>query len=430
MSVAERTRRPAEDETDRLRAVAEYVPAGAAAPPDLDAIVRLAAYVCRVPHAAVHIIDADLQRQIAAYGMEPRVCAREDAMCTVTIGESEPVMVRDARLDPRFATCSWVTRPGGVRLYAAAQLRVPDGHALGTLCAFDLAPRELDEAQLAGLETLARIVVDVLELRRRDRLLRAALEARARAGTELARSNAALRNFAAQVGHDLRNPLTGVVAFVSELAERPAVTADPLAVRIAERALGSADRMGRTIDDVLRHAAVGGEPNLRPVDLTEVANGALADLNDEVEAGRASVTVAPLPTVLGDATQLRVLLRNLLSNALRFRRADRPAAVRVTGETLADRWRIRVIDNGVGIPADQRAEVRELFVRLHPDMEGSGVGLATCQRVASAHHGDLIIEETPGGGTTVTLSLPRPGPHVAPHTTPQSGPHAGPDRPR
>jgi signal transduction histidine kinase len=414
MAVAERTRRAA-DETDRLRAVAEYVPAGAAAPPDLDAIVRLAAYVCGVPHAAVNIIDADLQQQIAAYGVEPAVCAREDSMCAVTLGEHGSVVVADARLDPRFAANPWVTGPGGVRFYAAAQLRVSSGHALGTLCAFDSAPHELDAAQLAALETLARIVVDVLELRHRDRMLREALEETTRATAELARSNAALQNFAAQVSHDLRNPLTGVVAFVSELAEQPAVTGDPLAAQITERALGSANRMWRTIDDVLRHAAAGGEPNLRQVDLTEVANAALADLAAVAEDSRAAVTVGSLPTVLGDGTQLRVLLRNLLSNALKFRRADRPATVRVTGETLADRWRIRVVDNGQGIPAERRADVRELFVRLHPEVEGSGVGLATCQRIAAAHHGDLVIEETPGGGTTVTLSLPRPGRHTAPH---------------
>jgi signal transduction histidine kinase len=414
MAVAERTRRAA-DETDRLRAVAEYVPAGATAPPDLDAIVRLAAYVCGSSRAAVNILDAELQQQIAAYGIEPAVCAREDSMCTVTLGQPGSVVVADARQDPRFAANPWVAGPGGVRFYAAAQLRVPTGQALGTLCAFDTAPHRLDAAQVAALETLARIVVDVLELRRRDRMLREALDETTRAGAELARSNAALQNFAAQVSHDLRNPLTGVVAFVSELAEQPAVTGDPVAAEITERALGAANRMWRTIDDVLRHAAAGGEPNLRPVDVTGAANAALADLAGAVAAGRATVTVGSLPTVLGDATQLRVLLRNLLSNAVKFRRADRPATIRVTGETLADRWRIRVVDNGVGIPADRRADVRELFVRLHPDVEGSGIGLATCQRIAVAHHGDLVIEDTPGGGTTVTLSLPRPGPHTAPH---------------
>ncbi|HEU5108712.1 MAG TPA: ATP-binding protein, partial [Micromonosporaceae bacterium] len=408
MSVAERTRRAAEDESDRLRAVGEYLAVGAAVPPDLQAIVRLAAYVCGVPHAAVNLIDAELQHRIAAHGIEPAVCAREDSMCAVSIAQARPVMVPDARLDPRFAANPWVTGAlGRIRFYAAAQLRGADGHVLGTLCVFDDTPHELDPAQWAGLEALARMVVDVLELRRRDRMLRDALAAMARAGEELTRSNTALQHFAAQVSHDLLNPLTGVVGFISELADLPAVSGDPEAAHAAERALGSANRMWRMIDDVLRHAAVGGEPNLRPVDLAEVANQVREDLSTSIEASNATVTVDPLPTVVGDATQLRVLLQNLLSNALKFRRADRPARVRIAGDTLTDRWRLRVIDNGIGIPADQRAEVRELFARLHPEVEGSGVGLTTCQRIAAAHHGELIIDGTPGGGTTVTLTLPR-----------------------
>ena len=408
MAIAERTRRAVADEPDRLREVAEYLAGGAAVPPDLQAVVALAAYVCRVPHAAVNLIDADRQHRIAAYGIEPAVCAREDSMCAVTINEAGPVTVRDARLDPRFAANPWVTGAlGRVRFYAASLLRGAEGHVLGTLCVFDDAPHDLDAAQRAGLDSLARMVIDVLELRRRDRMLRDALAAMARAGAELCRSNTALQHFAAQVSHDLRNPLTGVVGFVSMLADLPAVSADPDAAQLAERALGSANRMWRMIDDVLRHAALGSEPNLRPVNLSDIADQVREDLSAAIEASGGTVAVEPLPVVVGDATQLRVALQNLLSNALKFRRADRPVRVRVAADTLADRWRIRVIDNGIGIPADRRAEVRELFARLHPEVEGSGVGLATCQRIAAAHHGELMIEETAGGGTTVTLSLPR-----------------------
>jgi signal transduction histidine kinase len=341
-------------------------------------------------------------------------------MCAVTIGEPEPVVVPDARRDPRFATNPWVTGAlGNVRFYAGAQLRGLDGHVLGTLCVFDDATHELDAAQRAGLNALARIVVDVFELRRRDRALREALVAAERAGAELGRSNTALQNFAAQISHDLRNPLTGVVGYLSVLAGLPAVAADPPARHGVERALASADRMRRMIDDVLRHAAAGGEPNRRPVRLDETAALVRDDLAPLLESTRARLTVEPLPMVIGDPTQLRVLLRNLLDNAVRFRRADRPAEIRVCGETMRDRWRLRVIDNGIGIPADQRNRVREMFTRLHPEIEGSGVGLATCQRVAAAHDADLFIEETRGGGTTVTLSIPRPG---ARHASPADHP--------
>ncbi|HEX8630757.1 MAG TPA: ATP-binding protein [Catenuloplanes sp.] len=107
-----------------------------------------------------------------------------------------------------------------------------------------------------------------------------------------------------------------------------------------------------------------------------------------------------------DRTQLRVLLQNLIANAVKFRHPDRPCRVRVSGHTDGPGWALRVEDNGLGIPAGDRHRVTQLFTRLRPDIDGSGVGLATCQRIATAHHGQLRLADGPGGGTTVTVTLP------------------------
>jgi hypothetical protein len=91
---------------------------------------------------------------------------------------------------------------------------------------------------------------------------------------------------------------------------------------------------------------------------------------------------------------------------------------------------ISVADNGRGIPAADRGKVTELFTRVHTDVEGTGIGLATCQRIVAAHHGTLSFRDTPGGGTTVTVTLP-PAPAAAPPqpsaavTRPRTGPAAG-----
>ncbi|HYN92483.1 MAG TPA: ATP-binding protein [Pilimelia sp.] len=404
-----RTFRAPPEEEARLRAVAEYGIIGVPAPPDLQVAAELAAHVCGVAQAAVHILDDHLQHPIVTVGTDPKVCARGDSMCAISIAESDPVTVPDARSDTRFAGNPWVTGGlGRVRFYAAAQLRAPGGHAIGTLCVFDEHPRGLAPEQRGALDRLGRLVIDILELHRRDRLLRHALDSVERTGAELTRSNNALRHFAAQVSHDLRNPLTGVLGFASYLAELPAVAGDPEAQYAAQRAISSATRMWQMIEDVLKHAAAGGQPNRRPVAVGEIVAHVLEDLGTALRESGARVTVGDLPTVHADATQLRVLLQNLVGNAVKFRRADRPAVIAITGCESADRWRLAVADNGVGIPSEHRARVREMFARLHPEIDGSGVGLATCERVAAAHGGDLSIAETPGGGTTVRISLPRP----------------------
>lgn len=367
------------DEPLRLQTLAQYELIGAPPNPGLQAVVELAARVCGTTHAAVNIITDREQLQLAAAGADPGACLRADAMCAVSIREAAPLLVPDARVDPRFAGSPWVTGAfGAVRCYAAAQLHAPNGQVLGTLCVFDERPRELSDEQGATLQQLARLAVDVLELRRHGVLLHQALREVAHAGGELARSNAALHHFATQVSHHLRDPLTG------------------------------SPELGEMIDGILAHASVGGQLRLQPVALDDVVAQALHQLGPALRAAGATVTVDPLPLVAGDRAQLRLLLQNLIGNAVTFRRPDRDCRIRISGQDDDHAWIVRVADNGLGIPVEDRHRVLEMFTRLHPEIAGAGIGLTTCARIAAAHHGTLRLDGTPCGGTTVVLTLPRP----------------------
>ncbi|GAA1035568.1 hypothetical protein GCM10009557_43620 [Virgisporangium ochraceum] len=405
----------ATNEQTRLEALSRYGLLDALPNPDLQSVVDLAAFLCGVPHAVVNIIDADHQRQLAAAGFEPGVVNRCDSMCTVTIEESEPVLVPDATLDPRFNTNPFVTGAlDNVRFYAASQLREPGGETLGTLCVFDNQVRDLTPEQRDGLDKLARMVMDVLELRRHAELLHEALHEVRTTSNELLRSNAALRDFAGQVSHDLKNPLTGILGFVASVADLPAVANNADARSGLERALSSATRMWRMIEDVLSHASAGSRQDLQRVPLAEVARFVIDDLEPTINAAGAKVTAVNLPVVIGDPTQLRALLQNLVSNAVKFRRTDVPCIVHISAEEDVHGWTLSVADNGIGIPASDRERVLELFTRLRPDIEGSGIGLATVRRIVAAHQASLEIDDTPGGGTTIYVNLPRRRATLAP----------------
>ncbi|WP_238010263.1 GAF domain-containing sensor histidine kinase [Dactylosporangium sp. AC04546] len=397
------------DEQERLRSLATYGIVGGPPLPDLPAVVELAAYICGVPNAVVNIISASRQHQMAAYGFDAGVCDREDSMCAIAMVEPETVVVGDATLDPRFAHNPFVTGEiDHVRFYASSQLRDKHGHTLGTLCVFDGEPHDLTPRQRDGLDKLARLVMDVMELHRHGRLLEQALDQVHRTSTELQRSNASLQHFAGQVSHDLKNPLTGVLGFVAMLSDVPAVEHDPVAKRCVDKALSSATRMWRMIEDVLSLASVGGRPSFTDVALDTVAHQVLEDIGTAVAAAQATVEIEPLPAVHGDVTQLRVLLQNLLSNAVKFRDPVRPCRIRLTGSETPTGWTVSVADNGIGIPPEDRPRVTEMFTRLRPDIEGSGIGLATCRRIIEAHDAELVIDGTPGGGTTVRITLPKP----------------------
>jgi signal transduction histidine kinase len=125
------------------------------------------------------------------------------------------------------------------------------------------------------------------------------------------------------------------------------------------------------------------------------------------------VKVGPLPTVPGDATQLRQLLQNLITNAIKFRRAGVTPEVSVTAQSDHDHWIVDVADNGIGIDSAHREEIFGMFSRLHHgDRPGSGIGLAICARVAANHGGSIWAEEAPGGGSLLRFTLAK-NPSVA-----------------
>ena len=165
--------------------------------------------------------------------------------------------------------------------------------------------------------------------------------------------------------------------------------------------------MDRLIDDLLAYSRAGQRPaELVPVDLDIIASEVLADSAALISETEAIVTVGPLPTVPGDATQLRQLLQNLITNAIKFRRVGVTPEVSVTAQSANDHWVIDVADNGIGIDAEHREEIFAMFSRLHHgDRPGSGIGLAICARVVANHGGSIWAEEVPREGSLLRFTL-------------------------
>lgn len=133
----------------------------------------------------------------------------------------------------------------------------------------------------------------------------------------------------------------------------------------------------------------------------------MEDLAPALRGVGAEVWVDDLPVICADPGQLYSVVLNLLSNAVKFARPSVPPRVTVRAQTLPDRWRVEVADNGVGIPADRRGEVFELFARFEEAVDGHGIGLPTALRIVEAHGGRIGITEGRTVGTEVWFELPR-----------------------
>ncbi|MUK03149.1 GAF domain-containing protein [Vibrio cholerae] len=368
-------------------------------PAELLNLVKLAVRVSGMDAGVINIITADQQHQIAAVGVDASVCSRDDSMCSKVFSSGAITALANASLDPRFADNPFVNGAiAEVRSYASVPLVTQNGYALGALCVFSTRILDFGVEQREGLEILARQVVEVLDLQFKTRQLVEALEV-------VRRSNEDLAGFAARVSHDLKNPLTAILGYTELVEQDVDVEAAGTAARYFSIIRGSASRMLCTVEEVLEFSRIGGSIHRRPVRLTTVMNAVLQDVLPLTRAHDAVVTVQDAHLSVDEA-QVTALLQNLVSNAIKYSVPGVPPRIEVVADS-AERQVLRVIDHGKGIAAADRRRVLEPLVRLQRDGDpaGSGIGLATCARIAAAHQGSISLMETPGGGTTATVDL-------------------------
>jgi light-regulated signal transduction histidine kinase (bacteriophytochrome) len=226
---------------------------------------------------------------------------------------------------------------------------------------------------------------------------------------ELARSNRELEEFAYVASHDLKSPLIVVSGFLELLKRTKAEQLDEDAHGYVDAAMRGASRMQQLIEDLLTFSRVGRTDHASEwVDLNAIVAQLLMDWESAVRDAGGNVHVGPLPSVLGDATMLRQLFENLVSNSIKFRRPGVDLVIEITAERRRGEWLVRVSDNGIGIPAEHRESIFTMFSRLEQstDRPGSGIGLAICHRVVQAHGGRLWVEDGTAGGAQMCFTLP------------------------
>nr|WP_261994263.1 ATP-binding protein [Streptomyces sp. t39] len=262
----------------------------------------------------------------------------------------------------------------------------------------------------ADVEAMRRRLVDELEAAEASRRLLDEQTA------DLQRSNAELEQFAYVASHDLQEPLRKVSSFTQLLQRRYGGQLDDRADQYIGFAVDGANRMQTLINDLLDFSRVGRVHNQQnTVDLDALADRVLESLSVTVEETGAVVTRDPLPTVIGDSTQLGMLLQNLVSNAIKFRSQDTPPRIRIEAERDGAWWRLAVSDNGIGIAPEFAEKIFVIFQRLHTKdaYPGNGIGLAMCKKVVEFHGGVIALDPGHHPGSRFTFTLPVHSPEPA-----------------
>jgi signal transduction histidine kinase len=276
------------------------------------------------------------------------------------------------------------------------------------VASFSAVRRRIEDSLRQARDNLQ---VEVEQRKLREDEIRKLNQELGKRAAELEATNKELESFAYSVSHDLRAPLRHMVGY-SELLQRQASSLlDEKSQRFIRTILDSAKRMGTLIDDLLAFSRIGrAETKMKEVDLEGLAKEVVAEIGQDTKTRDIAWKIGALPVCYGDRSMLRLVVVNLVSNAVKFTRMRRPAEIEI-GCVDRDKKEVEVFvrDNGAGFDMQYVNKLFGVFERLHPpeQFEGTGIGLATVARIIHRHGGKVRGEGAVDQGATFTFSLPK-----------------------
>jgi signal transduction histidine kinase len=330
-----------------------------------------------------------------------------------------------------IAFATWYAGTGPSVLAVLLSLATFDYFFLEPYYSFDISARDLPyffifvgwAAIVASFSAVRRRIEDnlrqtrdhlqdeVAERRRREDEIRSLNLELGKRALELEASNKELESFAYSVSHDLRAPLRHMVGY-SELLQRQASSVlDEKSQRFIRTILDSAKRMGTLIDDLLAFSRIGrAETRKTQVELGRLVEEVVAEIGQDTKGRDIAWKIGTLPACYGDRSMLRLAVVNLVSNAVKFTRMRKAAEIEIgavdRGENEVELF---VRDNGAGFDMQYVDKLFGVFQRLHlpEQFEGTGIGLATVQRIIHRHGGQVRGEGALDQGATFYFSLPK-----------------------
>jgi len=228
---------------------------------------------------------------------------------------------------------------------------------------------------------------------------------------KLEQSNNSLEQFAYVASHDLQEPLRNITNFASLLEETEKDKLNPRSRNYLNYIVHGAERLKVLIKDLLLFSRLGKQHIVELVNFNDVLKVVLEDMDLLIKENNAVVKAGQLPVLRAGKTEVKLLLQNLVNNAIKYRKADVTPVVEINAEKQkSGTWLFWVKDNGIGIEEEFKERIFVIFQRLHNQDEysGTGIGLATCKKVIELNGGNIWVESKLGVGSTFYFTFPKP----------------------
>ncbi|RYD55809.1 MAG: GAF domain-containing sensor histidine kinase [Sphingobacteriales bacterium] len=391
-----------QNEQARLRDLYSYDILDTLPESDFDHLTKIASEICQTPISMISIIDADRQWFKSKQGLAVQETPREVSFCAhAIVNPNDVFLVPNSMDDERFADNPLVTGEPRVMFYAGVPLVTDAGYPLGTLCVIDNTPKNLTDSQKETLKALARQVVCLLQLRKRNLQLDESKK-------QLEEVNSELEKFAYLVAHDMTSPCNNMIMLSELLEEGHADKLDEEGMEMLGYLKSVSGSLRDLIKGILDYSQVMHQWQAERLSFSfEELVGELRLLIHLPE--RFSFEYAgPDASIFSSKSALLQILLNLVQNAIKYNDKEQGRiAIRFSEDD--NFYNFSVEDNGQGISAEHYERAFQLFetfsLKDRLEQKGYGIGLFTVKKLIRKFGGDIHITSEIGKGTSFTFTI-------------------------
>lgn len=389
------------DESLRVAALKSYSILDTQPEKDFDDIAELASQICQVPISSITLMDRERQWFKSKVGFDKIEIPREESFCTYMMdNDMESIEVQNMTNDYYFKSNPYVAGDPKIAFYAGVLLIDPDGYTLGSLCVYDLEPKQLNDFQLNALKKLAHQVIKLLELRKKNALLE-------ENNANLLSNYNELEQFARVVSHDIKSPLNNIISLTNLFQEEYGNKIDEDGNEYLEYISKSSLELKNFVDAILIYykSDTINTTEKEKIDWNSLFKKIILMLDSKNEFEIIFPTDNSIE-IYSNKMAMEQIISNLISNSIKYNDKEK-VKIEIELTELPSEILLSIKDNGIGIAESDFEKVFSFFTTLGKkdrfDNIGTGIGLSTVQKMVHKLDGRIELESEIGKGSTFKL---------------------------
>jgi signal transduction histidine kinase len=367
-----------------------------------DDITESASEICESPISFISVLSREEQHFKSMSGLDIISGPIEESVCFMAVNSGmEYFEIEDLNDDPRTKDFLFVKGDENLKHYAGVPIKLENQKSIGALCTMDRKKKKLDEHQINTLKILAKQVSILFSLKERDKLLND-IQKKLKEKTE------DLEYFVSTTSHDLKSPIRSVKSLVGLMVKNKIELFSPKGESYINLINKSSDNAFELVEDLAQHGKILSiDENNVEFDLERMLYSVNELTSKNYPNSNSKLKLNNISNIITQKTLLRTLFENLIDNAFKYSNSSEDLLIEISQERKNENLVFKVKDNGIGIPQENLKSIFKPFARLHTKNEykGSGLGLASVERIVKKLEGSIWAESRVGLGSIFIFTI-------------------------